>query len=76
MDSCIATATAGCTIVHAEYPMDVLHAEYSILGPVMGIFAWPTCRERLVILAGVKAPRMSQPMRTAFSTGCVAKIRC
>jgi hypothetical protein len=21
MDSCIATATAGCTIVHAEYPI-------------------------------------------------------
>jgi hypothetical protein len=44
-------------IVHAEYSIvGRVHAEHSILGPMLGILRWPTCRKRLIILAGVKAP--------------------
>jgi hypothetical protein len=57
MKSCIFNATPGCMIVHAEYSIvGRVHAEHSILGPMSGTSGWPTCRKRLIILAGVKAP--------------------
>jgi hypothetical protein len=44
-------------------------------GPMLGILGWPTCRKRLIILAGVKAPLdLSLPTALMYRYSC--RLRC